>query len=287
MRLLHDSVTARDIPREVAMVAGYVDGRYRWSDEDWNRFGNAVKIRIAIFPSTNDGHVLDVEPGNAGPADYAVGQWVLRRRAAGVEPSIYCPLSWWDDLQRSFATWGITPPQWWVAHWNSRADIPNGAVAKQYRHGDIALGETHYSGGHFDLSAVADHWPGVDGGTPGGGGAPALPPTEEGWEYYVIQRGDTLSGIAARFGTTWQTLKALNAIPNEHVIFPGKRLKVRRIGEGGNPAPVDRGWYRIQPGDTLGALARRWGTTVDAIARLNGISNPDLIFAGNSIRIPA
>ena len=44
--------------------------------------------------------------------------------------------------------------------------------------------------------------------------------------------------------------------------------------------------YRIQSGDTLWALARRYGTTVDALARANGIANPNLIYAGASLRIP-
>lgn len=44
--------------------------------------------------------------------------------------------------------------------------------------------------------------------------------------------------------------------------------------------------YRIQRGDTLSALAGRFGTTVSALAKANGISNPDLIIAGNSLKIP-
>ncbi|MCY1043934.1 LysM peptidoglycan-binding domain-containing protein [Corallococcus sp. bb12-1] len=44
--------------------------------------------------------------------------------------------------------------------------------------------------------------------------------------------------------------------------------------------------YRIQRGDTLSALAGRFGTTVSALAKANGISNPDLIITGNSLSIP-
>lgn len=285
MRLLHDSVTARDIPREVAMVAGYVDGRYAWTNDDWNRFPSAVKVRIAVFPSTNDGHVLDVEPGNAMPGDTRIRDWVNRRRAAGVEPTIYTMRSLWDDLIRNFNSWGIAHPQWWIAQWDSRATLIDGAVAKQYKHGDLSAGQEHYSGGHYDLNVVADYWPGVDSGQPapqpptGGGGG--------GEEWYTVRSGDTLSGIAARYGTTWQALKALNAIPNENLIYPGQRIKVRTGGGAPSPAPADRGWYKIQPGDTLSALAVRWGTTVQAIATLNNISDPNRIYAGNDIRIPA
>ena len=49
------------------------------------------------------------------------------------------------------------------------------------------------------------------------------------------------------------------------------------------PAPVVT--YTVQPGDTLSALARRFGLTVDTIASDNDISNPDLIFVGQVLRI--
>jgi LysM repeat protein len=44
--------------------------------------------------------------------------------------------------------------------------------------------------------------------------------------------------------------------------------------------------YRIQSGDTLWALSRKFGTTVDALARANGIANPNLIYAGATLHIP-
>ena len=44
--------------------------------------------------------------------------------------------------------------------------------------------------------------------------------------------------------------------------------------------------YKIQSGDTLSALAGRFGTSVDALAKANGIKNPDLIRPGQLIRVP-
>ena len=44
--------------------------------------------------------------------------------------------------------------------------------------------------------------------------------------------------------------------------------------------------YVIQPGDTLSRIAQKYGTTVDALAKLNGISDPDKIYAGRTIRVP-
>lgn len=282
MRLMWDSVTANSIPAGVGMVAGYVDGKYRWSDADWNRFGG-VKVRIAIWGTTNDGHVLDVEPGNHGPADYAVCEWVKKRRAAGIEPTIYTPVSWWDDLIRSFNAWAVKPPQFWVAHWNNDRSIPDGCVAKQFN--DPNTG----SGGHWDMSSVRDFWPGVEGqGNPSPGGGGGGVPIETGWEYYTVVAGDTLSGIGERFGVSYHVIAELNGITNVNLIYPGQRLKVRKLGHNAPaPVPTDRGWYTIAYGDTLSGLAARWGTSVDAISRLNGISNPNKIYANQRIRIPA
>ena len=46
-------------------------------------------------------------------------------------------------------------------------------------------------------------------------------------EYYTIQPGDTLSGIAAKFGTTWQWLAEINSISDPDLIYPGNTIRVR------------------------------------------------------------
>lgn len=166
---MYDSVTAADIPADAQMVAGYVDGRYRWSDADWARFPSAVKVRIAVFASSNDGHVLDVEPGASSPGQ-APG-WVQMRRQAGVDPSVYVNRSTWGEVGRAFGQSGISPPHYWIAQWNGQASLIEGAVAHQYANPDL-------SGGHFDLSAVADFWPGVDMAQPPPPGPPPPPHLE-------------------------------------------------------------------------------------------------------------
>ncbi|MCL6593100.1 MAG: LysM domain-containing protein [Alicyclobacillus sp.] len=45
--------------------------------------------------------------------------------------------------------------------------------------------------------------------------------------------------------------------------------------------------YVVQRGDTLGTIAARFGTTVEAIVRVNGIRNPDMIYKGQILRIPS
>lgn len=155
MRIMYDSVRPAAIPRNAEMVAGYLPpSRYAWSTQDWARFPKAVKVQIAIFASVNDGHVLDVEPGDATPAE-APG-WVTRRRAAGVDPTVYCNLSTWPTVRAEFRRQGVAEPHYWIARYDNHAEMIAGAVAKQY-----ADPATH-GRGHYDLSIVADHWPGVD-----------------------------------------------------------------------------------------------------------------------------
>lgn len=155
MRTMYDSVTPTDIPTSAQMVAGYISGTYRWPQSGWDRFPNAVHVKIATRADVNDGHVLDVEPGDATPAQ-APG-WVRMRRAAGVDPTVYTSLSEWASVRQAFAAAGVPEPHYWIAHYNGDRTIPAGAVAIQYA-------DPPSSGGHYDLSAVADYWPGVDQG---------------------------------------------------------------------------------------------------------------------------
>jgi LysM repeat protein len=106
---------------------------------------------------------------------------------------------------------------------------------------------------------------------------------------YVVQPGDTLSGIAARFGSTVPTLMAANALPNPNYIWVGQRLRIPGAGPGTPPsAPpaATPGRYTVQPGDTLTGIANRYGVTVAALAAVNGITNPSRILVGTVLQIP-
>jgi LysM repeat protein len=111
---------------------------------------------------------------------------------------------------------------------------------------------------------------------------PAAPPANA--VTYVVQGGDTLGGIAAKFGTTWQALHRANAdiIADPNIIDIGWELVIPRSSE----EEGEGGFYVVQPDDTLFELAQEWGCSVDDIVRLNSISDPDLIRVGQRLRKP-
>jgi LysM repeat protein len=111
------------------------------------------------------------------------------------------------------------------------------------------------------------------------------PPT--GTTTYVVQPGDTLNRIAARFNTTAAALVSLNGITNPNRIFVGQRLVVPAPSQGGQtPPPPPQRTYVVQPGDTLFRIAARFGVTVNAIVQANNIRNPNTIYWGQVLAIP-
>lgn len=102
---------------------------------------------------------------------------------------------------------------------------------------------------------------------------------------YVVQSGDTLYSIARRFGVSVQALIQINNITRPSFIRTGQRLIIPR-GTAVTPTPsANPTIYVVQHGDTLYSIARRFGTTVQALALLNHIANPSLIFAGQRLII--
>ena len=118
---------------------------------------------------------------------------------------------------------------------------------------------------------------------PGGGAATATAPAS----VYVVQPGDTLSGIAARHGVSLAALAQANGITNSDFVYVGQRLTIP--GAGNTPAPLlsAERTHRVQPGEHLSGIAARYGTTAAAIAYANGLANPSLITVGQVLRIPA
>ena len=90
-RRMYDSVTSRDIPVGVQMVAGYVDGRYAWTAADWGRHAKSRPVRITVTGQSLTAHVIDIENGAATMA-MAIA-WAKRKLAAKQIPIIEGPVT--------------------------------------------------------------------------------------------------------------------------------------------------------------------------------------------------
>jgi LysM repeat protein len=123
---------------------------------------------------------------------------------------------------------------------------------------------------------------------------------------YTVVVGDRLFRIAQRFGMSSDALSRANGIVNPNMIVPGQRLHVPNCFAApplvftptlapavvtaipSTPVPGTGGGqvYVVQEGDTLFAIAMKYGVRVMAIAQANGITNINLIYIGQQLTIP-
>lgn len=130
----------------------------------------------------------------------------------------------------------------------------------------------------------------------GGSGSTPAQTAAKGWSpvgngCYQAQPGATLSGLAAALGTNYQNLATINHLKNANYIVVGQVICTSSnapVSGGVTPKSVSgfRCTYTIQRGDTLSALAARYGVSVQQLASANGISNPNLIDVGQVIHVP-
>lgn len=159
----------RDFP-DAAMVAGYANGTYAWSQADWNLFPNAVKVRISVTASANTGDVLDVEAGDASPSQTA--GWIRLRKSAGYSrPTIYCSRSVIPEVRTGTGSYVLDKDyDIWVADWTGSAH----QVTAPGPGASVPCAATQYQNtANYDVSAVYDSgWPHR------GASAPPPPPTK-------------------------------------------------------------------------------------------------------------
>jgi LysM repeat protein len=138
------------------------------------------------------------------------------------------------------------------------------------------------------------------------------PPELGGYARYTVQAGDTLSSIARTYNISLAELQNINGITNPDVVTPGQVLKVpgagaASAGTAGTTAGTTSGTtagaatsvpvptappagamttYTVQPGDTLGRIAQRYGTTTAQLMALNNIANANRIYPYQVLKVP-
>jgi fibronectin type III domain protein len=197
---------ARKFP-SAAMVAGYINGKFAWSQSDWNLFPHAKHVTISITASADAGDVLDVEAGNATPAE--TGGWIGKRKVSGLfRPSIYCSRSVIPAVRQGTGSYILGRDyDIWVADWTGS---PHEVTAPGSPSATCAA--TQYENtASYDVTAVYDTgWPHR--------GAPATKPPAE------------PAGVHATAVTATSVTLAWNADPGAtsfriRVTYQGKAIK--------------------------------------------------------------
>ena len=276
-----------------AKAAGKLLGVYHYAS------GGNPEAEAEFFINNVQGYlheailVLDWESGDN--AAWGDSGWVARFCAhivalTGINPMIY--------VQRSAASQcvGLGDYGIWLAEYPDYAPRGWDAYYPPNYSGDYAMHQFTSSGaisgwsGPLDLSLFfgdENAWRAYAGATGQSVPTPQVqaytqPVAQTDGTTYIVQPGDTLSEIAQRFGTTYQHLAAINGISNPDIIHVGDRIVIDGVV---SPQPSDDEYYTIQPGDTLSGIASTYGTTWQWLAEVNGISDPNLIYAGNTIRV--
>lgn len=235
--------------------------------------------------------ILDWESGDLGNVAWAKA-WLDRVYSkTGVKPMIYMsesPAKSCDWSSVANADYGI-----WVAKYGPNNGEPNNPPAVnnwsfiamwQY----TSKGRLQGYSNDLDLNYFygdTTAWDKYAGGSPSGNSSNSHQintDTNAGTEIvYTVVSGDTLSGIASKYGTTYQRLAEYNNIGDPNKIYPGQQIKIPGSNNQGSSAV----YYTVVSGDNLTKIANKYGTTINQLVSWNNISNPNLIYPGQRLRV--
>jgi LysM repeat protein len=107
---------------------------------------------------------------------------------------------------------------------------------------------------------------------------------------YTVQLGDTLGSIAKQFGVTADSIIGANSLTDPDILMVGQELKIpgqQAAAPESGSGQTTEDTYVVSQGDTLGSIARSFGVSVAELQELNGIDDPDQIYVGQELRVPA
>lgn len=215
---------------------------------------------------------------DAGAGEQGVIDEYLRGAASVVGADRVGVYAGYGPIDRCMAN-GTAKWFWQTYAW-SGGRVREGIHLYQYLNGQNLNGAVDYNRTSLDNYGQASK-----AGSINAGGAPAASQPPAGGGTYTVVSGDNLSSIAARYGTTVASLAAINGIANPNLINVGQVLRIN----GSAPAPAQPaagGQYTVVSGDTLSSIAQRYGTNYQTLAAMNGIADPNKIYAGQKLNVP-
>ncbi len=100
------------------------------------------------------------------------------------------------------------------------------------------------------------------------------------YSLYIVQNGDTLDSIAKKTGVSSNVIASINSLEPLYSPQPGDKLVIPVQ----NNSLFER--YEIKKGDSLYKIAQLYNTTVDTLAKINGLSTSEYIYPGNVLLVP-
>jgi LysM repeat protein len=274
-----------------ARAAGIAAGGYHFAQNDTSPevqaqfFASECNARALLLPGSFV-PMLDLEAaGLRTTADDFTARFIAAFRVYSGQSKIavYSNGDWCRNV--------LHPDQWadtnvflWIAVWNGDPGNPGWSHPRLALHQHTDAGTVPGINGNVDRDCTVTPFTVTDltlgtGSTPAPPVTPPIAPST-----YTVQPGDTLSAIAAMWGTTVSAVAVANGISDPNLIRVGQVLRKPGV----NPAPIPpAGTYTVQAGDTVSGLAAAWGTTVAAIVATNHLADPNRIYVGQVLIKPS
>lgn len=195
---------------------------------------------------------------------------------AGYYVMIYANLDYFNNKLNSSV---LDKYDKWLAQWTSKPTYNKPFGIWQYSSKGSVPGIT----GNVDLNISYKDYPSIIKGNGTNGNIQETIKEDNKEINYVVKKGDTLSGIASKYNTTYQKLASYNNISNPDKIFIGQIIKIPVISNNINPIS-----YVVKKGDTLSSIALKYATDWQTLYQKNKEvigDNPNLIKPGQILKI--